>query len=121
MAIKKVEGIFRDLPVTSLLRAFPVMEDEDRTQLLNVFRSYSVTKLSVENPYLFEYYQIEDIDFLDSIAFKFYGNSSLWWVVADFNEITNPFETLTPGETLKILRNDYLYILYDDIQVIGDL
>jgi len=121
MTIKRVENVFRNLPVNSMLRAFPVMEDEDKVQLLNIFRPYTISALSKENPYLFEYYQVEENDFLDTIAYKFYGNSALWWVVADFNDITNPYEALEAGTSLKLMRSDYLYILYDDVQLIGDL
>ena len=39
---------------------------------------------------------------LDTLAFKYYGNSTLWYVIADVNEIFNPFETLEPGEELLI-------------------
>ena len=37
MAITKVEGVFRNLPITSMLNAFAVMEDEDKIKFLNIF------------------------------------------------------------------------------------
>ena len=44
---------------------------------------------------------IKDTDQLDGIAFKYYKNSKLWWLIADVNSIFNPFE-LTTGDKLII-------------------
>ena len=38
---------------------------------------------------------------IDLIAWKFYHDVSLWWVIAEFNNISNPFEIPT-GTTLRI-------------------
>ena len=38
---------------------------------------------------------------LDTLAFKFYKNSKLWWIIADYNNILDPFD-LTPYTTLDI-------------------
>lgn len=39
---------------------------------------------------------------LDTIAFKYYKDSSLWYVIADVNEIFNPLKELEPGTKLLI-------------------
>ena len=38
---------------------------------------------------------------IDLIAWKFYRDVRLWWVIAEFNNIDNPLEIL-PGTTLRI-------------------
>ena len=45
-----------------------------------------------------QYKLLIDGDTLDGIAFDYYGNSKYWWVLADVNNIENPFilETGTP-------------------------
>ena len=121
MASKKVVDAFRNLPVTSILRVFQVYEDEDREQFSNIFRAYAVSSEIQSNSFMFEYYNIDEGDFLDDISAKFYGTPTLWWIVAAFNDITNPFEELEVGEPLKILRPDYLYVVFDDLEEIGDL
>ncbi len=120
MAIKKVDE-FRNLPVTSLLRVFTTVEDEDKTRFVNIFRSYSISSDIQSNSALFEYYQVEQDEFLDDISARFYGTPTLWWIVSDFNEIPNPFEALEEGQTLKILRGDYLYTVFDNLESIGEL
>lgn len=39
---------------------------------------------------------------LDSIALDSYNNPTLYWVIADFNRIQDPFEPLVEGTYLKI-------------------
>ncbi len=38
---------------------------------------------------------------LDSIAYKYYKDSTLWHIIADVNVITNPF-SIEPGDELVI-------------------
>ncbi len=38
---------------------------------------------------------------LDTIAFKYYDNSTLWYILADVNGIINPFD-LTIGDEILI-------------------
>ena len=121
MSVKKVDGVFRNLPVTSILRVFQIVEDDEKVRFSNVFRSYTISSDIQNNSFMFEYYNIDDIDFLDNISAKYYGTPTLWWVIASFNNITNPFEALEPGTSLKILRSDYLYVVFDDLNEIGDL
>jgi hypothetical protein len=121
MAIKKVEDAFRNLPVTSILNAFAVMEDEQKTQFVNVFRAFLITDDVKLNPFAFEYYQVDGEEFLDDISSKIYNTPNLWWIIAEFNEITNPYESLEEGQTLKLLSPSLLYSIFDGIQLVGEL
>jgi hypothetical protein len=38
----------------------------------------------------------------DSIAHKFYGNAKYWWVIAERNNITDPFHGFYHGRKLEI-------------------
>ncbi len=46
-------------------------------------------------------YTIKDGDRLSSIAFMFYKNPLLWYLIADVNDIDNPF-VLTTGQEIII-------------------
>lgn len=37
---------------------------------------------------------VRDYDNLSDISFDYYGNSKYWWIIADINNIDNPFELL---------------------------
>lgn len=47
-------------------------------------------------------HEVKRGDTLDSLALKYYNNPTLFWIIADFNKIQDPFATLTVGEKLKI-------------------
>ena len=40
----------------------------------------------------------------DAIAFKFYGDPSLFWVILESNNILDPFEELNVGSKIRIPR-----------------
>jgi nucleoid-associated protein YgaU len=43
-----------------------------------------------------------EVNRVDLIAWKFYGDCSLWWVICYANNIKNAFEELKVGTVLKI-------------------
>lgn len=51
------------------------------------------------------FYTVSDCDRIDLIAYKYYGDVRLWWVIAEFNNIINPLE-LYAGTVLRIPTYD---------------
>ena len=49
-------------------------------------------------------------DRLDTIAYQFYGDQSLWWIVATANNIHNPSFSVTDGTILR-LPKDYISLI----------
>ena len=39
-------------------------------------------------------HKVKDEDTLDSLALNYYNNPTLFWIIADFNSIRDPFEKL---------------------------
>lgn len=58
------------------------------------------------------YHMVTYSDRLDTLAFQYYRNSKYWWIIADVNDVLNPFE-LTVGQTLIIPDLDLIkaYVL----------
>jgi hypothetical protein len=50
-------------------------------------------------------YITNDTDYLDSLAYKFYKDSSLWWVIALVNNIGTGRLSIEPGTQLRIPIN----------------
>lgn len=50
-----------------------------------------------------------EVSRLDMLAHKYYKNPLLWWVIAQANEIYDPFELLAPGTILRIPAIETLY------------
>jgi hypothetical protein len=49
-------------------------------------------------------------DRLDTIAYQFYGDQSLWWIVATANNIHDPSFSVTDGTILR-LPKDYISLI----------
>lgn len=107
------------LKSVSQLQLFNILQDESNTQFFNIWRAYSINKRIKEEGSYFITYQVESDDWWDSIASKIYKNKNLWWIVALFNEVENPFEELIEGKTLYILKSEYLYTLLKEIKSIS--
>ncbi len=107
---------------TSLLRLFNVLLDEDRiTKYLNIFKTLRINIDRADKFDYFETYSAENDAWWDNIANAIYGSPKLWWVVAVFNDVVNPFEELDEGQLLKILKPDYLFDMFKDMDVIREL
>jgi hypothetical protein len=56
------------------------------------------------------YVATETGDRLDTLAFQFYGDSSLWWIIASANNIHNAVFGFKDGTVLRIPSN-YIDVL----------
>jgi len=113
-----------ELRTTTLIRLFNILLDEDRlTYFLNIFKSLRVNQNIMTNIALFDTYEVEGEReaWWDNISYDIYGTPYLWWVIALFNDVTNPFEELVEGTNLKVLKPEYLYTLFKDMDNISEL
>lgn len=46
---------------------------------------------------------------LDKIAYDYYGNYNLWWILAVANNILDPFTELTVGQVIRIPYLTYIF------------
>ena len=110
---------------TSMIRLFNILLDEEdrETQFVNLFKSFRINQDLMTDIMFFDTYEVEGEGqaWWDNISFDVYGTPFLWWMVALFNDIVNPFEELEPGSNLSILRSEYLYTLFQDLDVISEL
>lgn len=65
-------------------------------------------RLEIQDETDYELYQItkRDIGRFDLIAFDFYGDTSLFWVILDFNNIVDPIFGIEIGQKIKIPSKD---------------
>ena len=63
---------------------------------------YGITKhLNTDTDYVL--HPIKDSDTLDFLSLKYYGRPDLYWIIADFNRIQDPFISLYPNyKSIKI-------------------
>lgn len=111
----------RRLSNSSILKLFNIVMDRiNETTYLNIFNSYSINEDAINDAYFYEVYIVEENDWWENIAYKQYENPQLWWIIAMVNNINNPFEELSPGDRLKIIRKEYLYNILKEISEIGN-
>lgn len=120
MSLKEV-NYPRRLPVSSMLRMYNVLRDWDGDNFVNVFKTFSVNDETLEKQDVYELHVVDEDDWWDNISYKFYGTPYFWWTIALINDTENPFESLEPGEEVRVLRIEYLYILLDDVKEIARL
>jgi nucleoid-associated protein YgaU len=48
------------------------------------------------------YYTVQTGDDVTRVASKALGDPRYWWVVADFNDLLDPFADLVPGTQLRV-------------------
>lgn len=105
----------------SRLRLFNILLDHDgATRFFNIFRAYVYNQRVLFDSSFYDTYEVQGNDWWDNIAYKFYGDAKLWWMIAELNEVINPFEELEEGQNLKILKPEYLYIFLRDVERVAE-
>jgi len=112
----------KKLSSLSYLKLFPIFVDNDRvTKFLNIFRSYRLNTETISNVVFYDTYEVSNDEYWDDVAFNVYGIPQIWWIIALINNVTNPFEELEAGDSLKILKETYVYTLMSDIENLSEL
>jgi len=125
MTITKADKTFRELTGhviddRSISRMFNILVDHDRhTKFMNIFHSYTFNKKLPNDVSYYDTYEVGNDEWWDNISVKYYGTPFLWWVIPAFNNIVNPFEGLTAGTNLKILKPSYILSLLRDLDNIS--
>lgn len=120
MTIKTEDKKFIDitgqrLPTTSRLRMFPVLKQWNDEHFINIFRSYVVDSgIKDKNDYWLTYI-VDSEDWWDNISSLHYDTPTLWWAICLLNDIVNPMEDIEEGQEVKILKEEYLYIVFNDL------
>ena len=64
----------------------------DGIKVLDIWNAYTITQEFKNNTIAESFYIVESGDTWSSIAQKLYGERRLWWVIALFNDIEDPFQ-----------------------------
>lgn len=87
---------YKDYNYISRYAPFPYYYNEQDEKYMQGLTS----QLSQGTTYIL--HKVELGETLDSIALDSYSNSTYFWVIADFNQIKDPFKELEVGTMLKI-------------------
>jgi len=119
---KKIYDIIETrIDTNSQLQLYNILYDtETRDRFLNIFKTYSI-KEEVKKSILYELYTIENNDWWENIAYNYYKDITVWWIIPLVNNIINPFEFPDPGNQIFILKPFYLNKLLDEVYEIGKI
>ena len=99
----------------------------------NIFNSYEVTndnndvyafhnissKVTLPDDIdsnVFEYWTIPGSLPLTSLSHRIYGNMHLWWLIMIANDIRNPIKLLAPGSTIRVIKQEYVATILDNLK-----
>ena len=126
MTIQKEDKSFKELTgerllTSSRLNLYDILIDKpSNIYFNNIFKSIEMSDITKNNNY-FDLYITEMDDWWDNISNKFYGTSSLWYLICVMNNIINPYEEINDGQQVKVLKKEYLYVVFKDIKRISRL
>ena len=93
---KLIEKSYRQYDYISRYQAFPTYYNTEDDKYI-----YGTTaQLEQQIPYVL--HKVEQNDTFDKLALKYYLNATLYWVIADYNHIQDPYEKLEEGTYIKI-------------------
>lgn len=126
MASIKVTDSFEDLTGhilsnVSYLKLFNIMQEEDETKFLNIFRTYEINENLFRDVMYYLVYEVQEEDWWELISHSFYKSVGLWWVTPMANKVINPFEELNKENDIQILVPSIIPILLREMRDIGEL
>ncbi len=124
--MEKINKRFREitnqrLRNTSLLHQFDILEDDEGNTLLNIWKNYSIPENIKDNEDVISYYDASDTSWWENIAYEAYENENLWWIIALTNDVINPFEELSTGDSVKVIDDTFLYEITKQVKNISEL
>ena len=68
------------------------------------------SNLDTTTPY--QLHTVKNGDTFDNLALQYYNNPTLYWIICDFNNISNPYSELKIGSKIKI--PSYSTLVFDN-------
>lgn len=92
---------------------FTQYTDENNQQFFNLLQNFYIE--GEIDPSLYNSYYFTEHDDWYTLAYKFYNDYRLWWVILIANNIINPFEL--PNNPIKILKSNVVSEIISKIKI----
>jgi nucleoid-associated protein YgaU len=79
----------------------------DGNTIINIFNKIDLTSIK-NNINYYNQYQVTNEDRWDLISQKFYGTPNLWWLLAAFNGVKDPFADLQTLNSINIIKQEII-------------
>lgn len=104
-----------NIDIYKMSSLFNKYEDDDGFVFFNILKRINLNADNLDDYEIFEPYVIKPGDSYTNIAYKYYGNINVWWVICTLNKIDNPFVKPTIGSRIYLLRLNYMSQLLDQL------
>jgi nucleoid-associated protein YgaU len=94
---------------------FQVHINEEGRWVYNILKGINVfpaNNSSVEDEYI-----VVSNDTWYLISYKYYKTMDLWWLVCEYNQIKDATKKPNPGDTLKLLKSDYVWPVISNLNL----
>jgi len=99
----------------SIIRALGLVT-RNNVEMVNIFKKINIKQSIFKDINIYEEYIVEESDRWDIISDKFYDTTSLYWLLATFNNIKDPFSELIVGESLQIIKPSFIPSILIELQ-----
>ena len=86
--------------------AYDISDTQNRTLITDILRRVNMKGNALANTLVFDNYIVQDGDQPDMVAHKYYGDSTLHWVVVTINNITSRYDWPLDQVALSQYVND---------------
>jgi len=99
----------------SQLQKFNILKNNNE-YLYNIFINYEISDSVKNNEDYVSYYDVPHDEWWENVAYNYYENENLWWILALTNDVVNPFEELDTGESIKVIDRRWTYNIVKEVK-----
>ena len=125
MALKKTDQTYSDikeqrLADSSLIKMFDIWTDDNNQYFMNIFKTFSIDDSILNNTSNLENFGIVE-PWWEDISYTYYNDVDAWWIAALTNDVINPFEEINVGDSISLLKPDFVPLVHRDMENIFKL
>jgi len=109
----KVDNPNNKISKTKYENFFNMYRDDAGFNFYNILKN--ITVLPAKDSSVEDEYIIRPTDTWIFIAYKYYDNMNLWWLVCEYNQVKNAVEMPPAGTKIKLLRPEFVSVIIDEL------
>lgn len=114
MKTNDIPNVQYELESANFENLFNVYQNEDDGYFYNLLKTVNIPEDL--DPTYYDNYAVKFGDMWPTIAYKFYGDVVLWWLVCAANQIDNPTVNPEIGTVIKIIKSEYVPKILDKLK-----
>ena len=104
--ITPINNPTKKLPYTRFEKFLTTYQDDEGFVFYNLLRNINI--LPADDSLVEDEYIVKPKDTWINIAYKYYDNMNLWWLVCEYNQTKDPTKMPKMGTKLKLLKIEFV-------------